>query len=166
MILRDDTRQVIRFLLGVLVAVIVLFFGSIFVFYKAGSTSRTHDKTMLNVAKQKTPIVQVDRYYHLNRGTNSYALAGKSNKKVSYYFVYLPKSKKAFLYEAKKGFTQTEIIDKFKKSYRNKSISSINFGWYQGNPVWEITYKNSNHKLGYVMYNFKNGIEINKVDNL
>lgn len=164
--INDDTRQTVKFIIWVVTIVIVCYFASIAIFYFSGKTVRTNDQQMKNVAINQTPITDINKYYHLDRGTNSYALAGKDKKQNNYYFIYLPKRKKAFLYEAKKGFTEKEITDKFKTSYPKKTINIINLGWYEGAPVWEVSYKNPNDKIGYLMYNFKNGTEINKVDNL
>lgn len=83
--IRDDTRQTIRFIIGV----IVFYIGSIFVFFRAGSSSRQNDRTIAQVASQKTPITNIQTYYHLDRGTNSYALKGTDKKGQTYYFVYL-----------------------------------------------------------------------------
>ena len=93
--IRDDTRQTIRFIIGVIVFLIVFYIGSIFVFFRAGSSSRQNDRTIAQVASQKTPITNIQTYYHLDRGTNSYALKGTDKKGQTYYFVYLTHSKKA-----------------------------------------------------------------------
>lgn len=93
--IRDDTRQTVKFVVWVIVLVIAFYIASVFVFYKAGSQSRDNDKKIAQLASQKTPITNVQSYYHLDRGVSSYSLKGTSKKGQNYYFIYLPKTKKS-----------------------------------------------------------------------
>lgn len=164
--IQDDTRQTIKFIVWVVVIAILFYIASIFVFYKAGSNSRSNEKQIAQTASQKTPITNIQTYYHLDRGTNSYAIKGTDKKGKNYYFVYLPKSKKAYLYQANKGTSENKIKALFKSKNSNDSLKAINLGWYQGKPVWEVTYQTKNNNLGYLLYDFKTGKTINEVNNL
>ncbi|MEK3632864.1 hypothetical protein, partial [Lactobacillus crispatus] len=112
--LQDDTRQTIKFVSWVIGLIIVAFLASIAIFYYAGSRSRGNDQKVTQLATSKTPIRKIQNYYHLDRGTSSYAIAGTNNKGKQYYFIYLPNSKKAYLYPAAKGITESKIKNKFK----------------------------------------------------
>ena len=163
----DDTRKTIKFIIWVIIIAIVCYIGSVLVFFKAGSGTRNNERQIVQIANQKTPIRNVESYYHLNRGVNSYAIKGTNQRgKKTYYFIYLPNSKKAYLYPATKGKSQTAIRKTFLTNHQNVQIKNINLGWYQGKPVWEITYEQNNGDLAYTLYNFHNGKEINEVANL
>lgn len=162
--INEDTRKTIKFIIWTLIVIIVLYLASILVFFRAGSDSRQNKQNIAAVANQKTPITQINTYYHLDRGTNSYAIEGSDKKGQNYYFIYLPNSKKAYLYPKNKGVSQTSITKVFKKT-NNSKINAVNLGWYRGNPVWEVTYQN-NGNLGFNLYDFKTGKAINEVDNL
>lgn len=164
--IREDTRQTIKFIIWVIILAIIFYITSIFIFFKAGSSTRINDQQMINTSRKKTPITSINTYYHLDRGTNSYALQGTDKKSKSYYFIYLPNSKKAYLYPASKGVSEKEIRNYFNKNHSNQTINNVNLGWYKGSAVWEISYQNRNKNIGYILYNFKDGKEINEVDNL
>lgn len=164
--LQDDARQTIKFVSWVIGLIIVAFLASIAIFYYAGSRSRGNDQKVTQLATSKTPIRKIQNYYHLNRGTSSYAIAGTNNKGKQYYFIYLPNSKKAYLYPAAKGITESKIKNKFKSIHTDATINNINLGWYKGEAVWEVAYKKQNGNLGYTLYEFKNGNDISEVDNL
>lgn len=166
--IRDDTRQTIRFIIWVIIIAILFYIGSIFVFYRAGSNSRGAEQQMKQVVNQKTPIKSIEQYYHLDRGTSSYALAGTDAHGKGYYLIYLPKTKKAFLYKESKGITAKKLKQRFNRnsSHQSDQIKEINLGWYQKKPTWEISYQKNNGTLGYVLYDFHSGKEINEVDNL
>lgn len=78
--LQDDTRQTIKFVSWVIGLIIVAFLASIAIFYYAGSRSRGNDQKVTQLATSKTPIRKIQNYYHLDRGTSSYAIAGTNNK--------------------------------------------------------------------------------------
>lgn len=163
----DDTRQTIRFIIWVIVLIIIFYIGSIFVFYRAGDASRNNDRELANLVARQTPIRNIQTYYHLDRGTNSYSLKGTNKQGQTYYFIYLPNSKRAYLYSFKrKSTSESQIRSEFKASHANRQIKAVNLGWYQGNPAWEVAYQNRQGNLGYSLYDFKNGKEINQVDNL
>ena len=165
MIINEDTRKTIKFIIWTIIVVIILYIASVFVFFKAGSLTRSNDRNIAAVANQKTPITKIQNYYHLDRGTNSYAINGIDKHGRRYYFIYLPDSKKAYLYPANKGISETAITNKFNK-VNNYKIKEINLGWYQSKPVWEISYQKVNGNLGFNLYDFKTGKAINEVDNL
>lgn len=164
--LQDDTRQTIKFIGWVIGIIIVAFLISIGVFYYAGSKSRGNDQKIAKVAADKTPITNIQKYYHLDRGTSSYSISGTTKKGKKYYFIYLPNSKKAYLYPANKGMSEAKIKNKFKSTHSDATINHINLGWYKGEAVWEVAYKKQNGNLGYTLYEFKDGNDISEVDNL
>lgn len=164
--MQDDTRQTIKFVAWVIGIIVILFLASIGIFYYAGSKSRGNDQKIAQVVASKTPITQIQKYYHLDRGTSSYSISGTGKKGKKYYFIYLPNSKKAYLYQANRGVSETEIKKKFKSTHSDATINHINLGWYKGEAVWEVAYKKKNGNLGYTIYEFKNGNDISEVDNL
>ena len=88
-------------------AVIYLFICIIFYFATkpmSDSIKQTND-----IALQKTPITTITKNYHLSRSVESNSLVGTSKKGKKYYFIYLPHSKKAYLYQASKGKSEEQI---------------------------------------------------------
>ena len=164
--IQDDTRKPIKFVGWVIGLIIIAFLASIVIFYCAGAKSRGNDQRVAQLASAKTPITNIQKYYHLDRGTSSYAVKGTNSKGQNYYFIYLPNSKKAYLYPANKGVSEDKIKNSFKSLHTDATINHINLGWYKGEAVWEVAYKKQNGNLGYTLYEFKNGNDISEVDNL
>ncbi|OYR93048.1 PepSY domain-containing protein [Lactobacillus taiwanensis] len=145
-------------------AVIYLFICIIFYFATkpmSDSIKQTND-----IALQKTPITTITKNYHLSRSVESNSLVGTSKKGKKYYFIYLPHSKKAYLYQASKGKSDEQIKEIFNDAHPGHSKVKCELGWYKGVPVWEITYKKENGNYGYVIYDFKTGKELVYADNL
>lgn len=166
--INDDVRQTIRFIIWLLVAVVVFYLASVLAFFAAGRQSRQYDRQLDHLALEQTPITSVAQYYHLDRGVNSYALKGSNKKGHNYYFIYLPHSKRAYLYRAgQHAVSASQIKDSFRQNHPHNQINAVNLGWYRGSAVWEVAYqKNGNGNLGYALYALKDGREINQVDNL
>lgn len=143
----------------------LFFVGAVVVFNIALEPKRNQISEVGEIALDKTPITKIQKYYHLNRDVNSLALAG-TNKNKKYYFVYLPKTKKAYLYQNTKGVTEAQVINVFLKDHKDRKITDVNLGWYKKRPVWEISYTKTNKKIGYVIYNFEDGEELSYIDNL
>ena len=164
--IKDDTRQTIKFVAWVIAIIIAVYIAAVIIVFMAGSPSRKNDRQISQVASQKTPIKNIQQYYHLNRGTDSYALKGTAKKGQVYYFIYLPNSKKAYLLPSRKGVGENEIRSKFNQQHGQQKISNVNLGWYKGQAVWEVTSQNSQGNYSYTLYKFKNGSKISEVANL
>lgn len=155
--INDDTKQTVKFLTYILILIVFLYFAFIIIFYKAGNPERTQTRELNRIALQKTPIKYTEKNYHLDRGINSYALKGLDKKRKTFYFIYLPGSKKAYLYPANKGVNEEVIRHKYESKRSNEKITEINLGWYQGKAVWEVSSKNLVGEYHYQLYEFKNG---------
>lgn len=152
---------------GIVVGVIaVIYLCLCFVFYFATKRASDQVKQTNEIALEKTPITTITKNYHLSRSVESNSLAGTSKKGKKYYFIYLPKSKKAYLYQANKGKSEEQILKIFNEAHPGHNNLKCQLGWYKGMPVWEVTYNKKNGNYGYVLYNFKNGKELAYADNL
>ena len=155
--IQDDTKQTFKFLAWVFIILIFLYFAFIVIFYKAGNPERSEIRELNRIAVEKTPIKYTEKNYHLNRGVNSYALKGLTKNHRTYYFIYLPGSKKAYLYSASKGVNEGLIRNKYSANEPNEKITEVNLGWYKNKPVWEVSSKNIAGEYHYQLYNFKDG---------
>lgn len=151
---------------GLIIGCLVLFyFGTIYVFNRAGSPAVARQNKIAQVTRSKTPITEIDKYYHLNRGINSDAISGRQAKK-KYYFIYLPSKKRGYLYNQSQVITEPKIKQTFIKRHGHKRKLKINLGWYKGQAVWEVSYQNDRKNYGYALYSLKKGHEISYIDNL
>lgn len=107
--IKDDTRQTIKFVAWVIAIIIVVYIAAVIIVFMAGSPSRKNDRQISQVASQKTPIKNIQQYYHLNRGTDSYALKGTAKKGQVYYFIYLPNSKRHIYYHLKRVLVKMKL---------------------------------------------------------
>ncbi|BDR60509.1 hypothetical protein [Lactobacillus xylocopicola] len=155
--IKDDTRQTIKVVAWLVAALVLLYFATLVIFYRASRPERSQTQEINRVARQKTPITTITKNYHLDRGVNSYALMGVGKNKQKYYFVYLPGSKRAYLLPAQKGLSEAAIRAKFTAKTPGEKITKVNLGWYRGRAVWETTSKNYAGSYHYRLYDFKNG---------
>ena len=155
--IQDDTKQTFKFLAWVFLILVLLYFAFIIIFYKAGNPERAETRELNKIALQKTPIKYTEKTYHLNRGINSYSLKGLTKNHKTYYFIYLPGSKRAYLYPASKGVNEAVIRNKYSTKRPSAKITEVNLGWYQNKPVWEVSSKNDAGEYHYQLFDFKNG---------
>lgn len=157
MIIEEDTKQTFKFIAWIIGIIVVLYFSLLLIFYKASSPERYQIRELDQIALQKSPIMKIERNYHLDRGVNSYAVKGTSKGKKTYYFVYLPASKKAYLLSAAKGVSETSIKNKYAAKYPTDHLMEVNLGWFRNRAVWEVTAKDNTGNYRYQLYEFKNG---------
>ena len=165
--MKNNKKRNWKKIIGSICAIIVLLLiGAIVVLRLAINPRDNENSRIKEIALDKTSIKTIDRYYHLSRDKKSVALKGKSKKGKTYYFIYLPASKKAYLYDTKQGKSQQTVINQFSVDHPNRTIKTVNLGWYEKRAVWEIRYTKKNGKSGFVIYDFKTGEELSYIDNL
>ncbi|MDN6653371.1 MAG: hypothetical protein L0K83_04450, partial [Lactobacillus sp.] len=62
--IQDDTRQTLKFISWVIGIIVIAFVASILIFYYAGSRSRGNNQKIAEIALTKTPIKNIQIYYH------------------------------------------------------------------------------------------------------
>lgn len=157
MIIEDDTKQTFKFIAWLIAIIVLLYFSFLLIFYKASSPVRNETRELNQIVLQKSPIKKIERNYHLDRGVNSYSAKGVAKNRQTYYFIYLPASKKAYLLSSKKGVNETVVRNKYRTRYPDDKINAVNLGWYQNKAVWEVAAKDSAGDYHYKLYEFKNG---------
>lgn len=164
--MNERLKTFFKYLGGTALTLLVIYLVCFVVFLVATHPNRAQAKETKNIALTKTPIVNVTNQYHLSRGVVSDSLEGTDKKGKKYYFVYLPKTKKAYLYQSSKGLTENQAVEHFNELHPGHSNLKVEFGWYDQRPVWEISYKKSNGNYGYAIISFKTGRELFYVDNI
>ncbi|GFZ27028.1 hypothetical protein [Lactobacillus corticis] len=163
---RYGNRRWTKFILWLIAILLLLWIAYTVIFYFAGADRRGNQAAAASVAESKSGITNVQKYYHLDRGVSSYSLKGTNKSGKTFYFIYLPHSKKAYVYPASKGTSEKNIRQKFTSQTKSATIRDINLGWYKGQAVWEVSYNTSQNKLGYAIYTFNDGNRISDVANL
>lgn len=164
--MKDENRQVVIFIAWLAGMIVVLALAASLILAAAGSSRGSDYRAMEQVIGQKTPIVKVDHTYHLSRSCQSVSASGLDRRGHRYYFVFLPDSKRAYLYSRQKGTSAEQILQKAQRQHGRHDDATINLGWYHGRPVWEVAYRKSNGNCSYILYAFKSGRQISFIDNL
>lgn len=164
--MNNRVKSVLKGALWTFIVVLIIYFICFIIFVIGTHPYRAQAKTVNNLALSKTPITKISHTYHLSQGKVSNSVEGIDKKGKKYYFVYLEGSKKAYLYKASEGISQSKVKSLFNELHPGYDNLKLEFGWYQDKPVWEISYKKDNGNYGYAIYSFKTGKQLFYVDNL
>lgn len=161
-----EWRSVWKFLAWFVGILVALYIAAIIIVGVATRPNRVAAKNITQLAESKTSMKRIDKYYHLSRSVTSQAVEGVDKKNQKSYFIYLPKTKKAYYLPAKKGYSENQIKKKFEQLHPFRPIREINLGWYNGKAVWEVAFGKEDQNYGYALFNFNNAKEISYIDNL
>lgn len=167
--MNNRIKTILKYVGGVVGVLAIIYLICLIIFFSATHQNRKAAQDADNIAREKTPITQITQNYHLSRkGVVSDSLEGTDKKGKKYYFIYIPKTKKAYLYKANKGWSKSRVINRFNLLHSGLKVENtkVNLGWYHGVPAWEVAYKKENDRYGYAIYSFKSGRELFYVDNL
>lgn len=149
------------------ILVIVLIFAAIIIafFYRASAPVRKDQKEVTKVAREYADLKTIDDYYIYVGNHTYYTVTGKNDKNQNV-LVTIPKSEgKVIIQNQDNGLTEAEARKKVEDEFHPYHITKVEFGYYNNQPIWEITAQNEEKQLNYYTISFKDGRLINKIEN-
>ncbi|MFD1466228.1 DUF5590 domain-containing protein [Lapidilactobacillus mulanensis] len=151
---------------GIIVGIIAAILLLVGVYLVAAMPKISVQQQSERIATKAADLTEITDFMTYNRKQTYYTVAGRDQNDQLKYVVINGKNGKIKIYAGKNAFTKSEVTAAVKKNYRIQKIYGINLGLNQGQPVWEISMKNTNGKLSYVLLDFHNGKQISAIDNL
>jgi uncharacterized protein YpmB len=160
-----EQRRVVILLCAIVFLLIVIIFSSIF-YIRSTRPMRQARNEAIEIAQKYTDLKEVDQFYWFNRQSSSFSLTGTDDKK-NEIVVIIPKSgEKVSVYNQSDGLTEDEAKQKVAEEHPNESIQKATLGLFENQPAWEVMTKDDSGALNYYLLGFKDGEEINVINNI
>lgn len=151
-------------IVGIIVVLIALVVGSYYSLTAARITARSQ---AVRIARTQGHIERTDFFAQYNRQSTYYCVGG--------YDQHRPNTYKYVLINGHTGRLRAISGDQslpdqarsiVQESQHPKKITRVALGYHRHQLVWEVTYFNRDHTVGYYLLNFKNTKIIQIIDNL
>lgn len=147
--------------------IIILIFLCGWTIYAVGNHPKNESRQQaVAMAKKYANLKKTDDFYIYNREKTYYTVAGTNKKNQSILVVIAKKGGKIRVLKQKDGITKNEALTKIWNKRNPKRVLKIAPGIFNNHAVWEVTYLNKHGNLCYELLNFKNGKDVQRIDNL
>ena len=109
---------------------------------------------------------EVDQFYWFNRQASSFSLVGTDDKE-NKIVVIIPKSgEKVSVFKQSDGLTEEAARQLVAEKHPEETIQKATLGLFKEQAAWEIMTKDASGELHYYLLGFKDGKEINAINNI
>lgn len=147
---------------GGIIVVIAILIGSLYLMVLPHSSAK---KQAIKVAQTQVGIEQVNFYSEFDRQKQYFTVGGK-NRQHQYYYVLINGQTGAVKSIAGSPHLAQQVQQTVQEHQHPQKINKVALGYDKKRLVWEVTYRNTNHTLGYYLINFKNTKILQVINNL
>ncbi|MBS4217332.1 DUF5590 domain-containing protein [Bacillus sp. FJAT-49711] len=147
--------------------IILIIFGSLYVYKKAREPLLSAEQYAENRAKAEAELVSNDKFF-VYHGTKTYYVIMGDNQEGIETIVWIPEKKDEdiIIKKASEGISENEAVSKLVNEEKPKKILGTRLGMEKNLPVWELSYLDQNSKLNYYYIHFDTGKWWRKIENL
>ncbi|MCB5952612.1 DUF5590 domain-containing protein [Enterococcus sp. BWT-B8] len=162
--LKEQKRVII---LLVLVAILLTVIVMLSIFYiRATHPMAQAKREAVKIAEEYTELETVDNFYWFNRKETYFTVTGKDASGKEIIVVVPEKSGNVTVLNQEDGISEDQAKQMVAQSYKEEEIQKANLGLFDGEVVWEIVAKSEEGPLNYYLITFKEGKEVNVIQNI
>ena len=156
---KDKEQRRVMILLGAIVfLLIVIIFSSIF-YIRSTRPMRQARNEAIEIAQKYTDLKEVDQFYWFNRQASSFSLVGTDDKENKI-------GEKVSVFKQSDGLTEEAARQLVAEKHPEETIQKATLGLFKEQAAWEIMTKDASGELHYYLLGFKDGKEINAINNI
>ncbi|MCC5895811.1 MAG: DUF5590 domain-containing protein [Alkalibacterium sp.] len=127
--------------------------------------ARARADTIAYVA-ERTSLSQVDDFYWYN-GTETYlTITGQNADGIERHYIVQQSGGQITSLSAENGLSKQEAIQLTREARQPDKILNARIGMIDDRPIWEVSYRNDNDRLGYYVIDLRTGEWIRTIDNI
>lgn len=147
--------------------IVIVLLSTIYIIYHIGSAPYKTDQTQaIKIAKQHADLKTAETFYLYNRNTQNWTVGGVDQHKNKIFVIIDPSDKHVTILDQDAGISQQKAVNRVIARYDPQQIHNIALGLYHKKPVWEVTFQNKNHTIGYETLDFKTGHVVQSINKL
>lgn len=123
-------------------------------------------KEAFALAQKKTDLITMDRFYWYNGDDTYFSLTGKTSTNEKVVVCIQQDTGQVAIFPQKDLMTETQAKQRVRTDKNPKHILELRIGMMKSDPVWEISYKQQNGKIGYYILSMKTGEWIRSIENI
>ncbi|GAA0353994.1 DUF5590 domain-containing protein [Alkalibacterium iburiense] len=155
-----------KFIIGLVVLMSVLIVGSIYIYQQAHAPYASAKEESIAYVTDRTDLTQPDEFYWYNGSETYFTVKGLTSNNEEMIYIVRQNGGNILSIPAEETLSKEEAIQQVKSQKNPEKILNATIGMIDGRPIWEISYRNENRRLGYYIIDLKTGEWMRTIDNI
>lgn len=155
-----------KVIIGLVIVMSMLIIGSVYLYSQSIEPYSQAKSDTIAYVSERTTISEIGEFYWFNGEETYFTLTGTNEEGEERIYIVQQQGGQITTLSADDTVTKQEAIQQTKQERQPEKILNARIGILDETPVWEITYRNDNNRLGYYVINLRNGEWIRTIDNI
>lgn len=156
-----------RILWGIILTVILIMLGGYYLIHQSLQPYWQARKETIAIAKEKEDLKSPDQFYWHNGDEATFAITGKNSDDEQIIVVVTGEEAQTTSYLLKNIYPEEEAIQQMIAEIQPEEILESRVAWSEEDgPLWEISFKDKNGRLGYYLVSLIDGLWLKTIDNI
>ncbi|WP_423189186.1 DUF5590 domain-containing protein [Alkalibacterium sp. f15] len=155
-----------KVIIGLVIALSVFIIGSVYIYQRANAPfARAEDETIAFIS-ERTDLDRPEDFYWYNGEETTFSVRGFNDADEEKLYIVKQEGGAITTVAASEMMTEQQAISQTRQAREPKKILNAKVGLLNDIPIWEVTYRNDNNRLGYYIINLQTGEWIRTIDNI
>ncbi|GEK90617.1 cell wall elongation regulator TseB-like domain-containing protein [Alkalibacterium kapii] len=155
-----------KVIIGLVLTLSVIIVGAIYVYQTAHAPYAQAEQETITFLKERTDLNDVKDFYWYNGEKTTFTVRGSNESDEEKYYIVKPDGGTVITLDVAETLSEQNARKMATDATDLKRILDAKIGLMEDTPVWEVTYKNENDRLGYYIIDLKTGEWMRSVDNI
>ncbi|MEC6747155.1 DUF5590 domain-containing protein [Marinilactibacillus sp. XAAS-LB27] len=155
-----------KFFIGLSVFLIVLIIGSVVIYRRSVALYNDTEEQAIEYAIANSEIVSATDFYWYNDTETTFTVVGETEEGESLVVFTNQETQETTTLNISDTIPKQQAVQLTREARQPKKILNARMGIDNQRPVWEISYRNQNGRLGYYILSLQDGEWIRTIDNI
>jgi len=118
------------------------------------------------IAKDRAKLTTIDDFYWYKHGPSYLAVSGETASQKPLLVLIRQKDGQVTLLNQKDGISAATAQSQAEQAFKPRKILDVALGERKRQVIWDVSFIDSQGKLGYVSYSFKSGNQVRAIRNI
>ena len=155
-----------KVIIGLVIALSVFILGSLVLYQRASAPYAQARNETVTFLTERSDLAQSEDFYWYNGEETIFSVRGYSEQEEEKLYIVKQNGGEIRTYDVPGTMTEQEAIRQTRQEREPKRILNAKVGWMNDRPIWEVTYKNDNDRLGYYIIDLETGEWVRTIENI
>lgn len=155
-----------KFLIGLIVLMSAIIVATVVVYRRSVAPHNQAKEEATAIANREANITTVEDFYWYNGSETYFTITGTSDEGEELIAIIHQDSGEVTTLPVEETFSESEAIHQVVNEKSPERILQARIGIEDERPIWEVSYRNENGRIGYYLMSLENGEWIRTIDNI
>ncbi|SFC41829.1 Uncharacterized protein YpmB [Alkalibacterium subtropicum] len=155
-----------KVIIGLVLTLSAVIVGAIYLYQSAHAPYAQAEDETITFLSERTDLDQIEDFYWYNGEVTTFTVRGSNEAEEEKLYMVQPEGGAIVTFDAEETVSEQQARRATREAREPKRILNAKIGLMNDTPIWEVTYKNENDRLGYYIIHLQTGEWLRTIDNI